>query len=229
MLNKIKLVGKVLPLEVKEKEEERELIVFFSLMVPNPNCSTTILRCLVQGETAKKLLQELQEGDIAEVWGYLRNEKRGKSYPPSAFASVSDKHTFDEEDQNRQILTKVIQFNKVDLTFDELKKQAEERKVNSNEVRLVGKIITDFKNLERRNPELLSFKIIVMRERNLFPLFFCRIQEKELITEFNQRVNKGDIVLIEGFLQTVKNVEKAEERKDGEAEKKVSRNSAIIC
>jgi len=260
MLNKIKLIGKVLPFETKEKEEKRELIIYFSLMVPNPNGSTTVLRCVTQGETAKKLKEELQENDIVEARGYLRNEKNRKK---------EEKNDWEEreeyEKESKQILTKVLDFKKLDLTFNELIKQVKEEKIDSNQVRLVGKIITKLliaKKNKKTNAELLTFKIAVPRERNLSPLinnwknkideyikknegkenweeeiknyleaellkswnkekplFFCRAQG-EIITEFNQRLNKDDIILLEGFLQTKKDV--------GEG-KEIERNSAVIC
>src|SRR5437764_3980935 len=125
MLNKVKLIGKVLPLKIKEKEEKRELKIYFSLEVPNPSNATTILRCVSQGEIAERIQKELQEGDIAEIRGYLRNER---SYLP-----ISDKN------ENRQILTKVTEFTKLEIGFKEIDKK------NSNQVRLIGKIITDFR------------------------------------------------------------------------------------
>lgn len=67
MLNKIKLVGKILPIEAKEKPEEIEKekseyeLIYFSLLVPNPSGSLTILRCVAQGEVAEKIKKEIRE------------------------------------------------------------------------------------------------------------------------------------------------------------------------
>src|SRR6185437_442810 len=127
MLNKIKLIGKVLPLEIKEKEEEKGLMVYFSLLVPNPSGSITILSCMVKGETAEKIVKELQEDDIAEVRGYLRNEKDRKSKEKKDREEEIEEYKKELEEKkkgNRQILTKVLGFKKLDLTFDELIEQA---------------------------------------------------------------------------------------------------------
>ncbi|CAI2161869.1 5534_t:CDS:2 [Funneliformis geosporum] len=184
MLNKVKLTGKVISLKIKERIEDKELKIYFSLEVPNPNNATTILRCVSQGEIAERIEKELQKEDIIEVRGYLRNERN--------YSTVSD------GEKNRQILTKITDFVKLDIKFEEIDKK------NSNQVRLIGKIITDFKDPdEKRNPELLTFKIEVPRERNPSPLFFCRAQG-ELVADFNQHLSKGDIIFLEGFLQAKK-------------------------
>nr|CAG8528788.1 11831_t:CDS:2 [Entrophospora candida] len=183
----------ILQSSIKEIEEKKELRIYFSLEVTNPSNATTILRCVAQGEIAERIQSELQENDIVEVRGYLRNEK--------SYSLVPDKK------ENRQILTKVTNFTKLNIKFEEIDKK------NSNQVRLIGKIITDFKAPEERtNPELLTlltFKIEVPRERNPFPLFFCRVQG-ELTTDFVQHLNKGDIIILEGFLQAKKIVERGE-------------------
>src|SRR5689334_5203920 len=121
MLNKIKIVGKILSAEVKNKEEEvkNETIFYFSLLVPSPSGSLTILRCVAQGETAKEIEKEIKQDEILEVKGYLRNEKSGS-----------------------QILVKVVEFNKLDTTLDKVDENS------SNQLRLLGKIITDFKPRE---------------------------------------------------------------------------------
>ncbi|CAG8476650.1 877_t:CDS:1 [Ambispora leptoticha] len=198
MLNKIKIVGKILPIELKNKEEKDDLILYFSLLVPSPSNSSTILRCVAQGENAKKIEVEVKKDEILEVKGYLRNEKSG-----------------------RQILVKVIEFTKIDKTFDTIDKNS------SNQLRLLGKIITDFKIREdKEEAEVLSFRITVPREGNDLPIFFCRVQGTKLIKEIRNKLKKNDIILLEGFLQTKKIVE---EEKSSEIGKKISRISSIIC
>lgn len=192
MLNKIKLVGKVLPIEIKEREnrEKKLPIVYFSLLVPNPSGSITILRCVAQGEIAERIENEVKE-EVLEIRGYLRNENNG-----------------------RQILIKVIEFEKLNIDFDNIDNE------RSNKVYLLGKIITDLRaQQENENSEILSFKIVVPREGNAFPVFFCRAQGK-LIPKINDKLKKGDIIILEGFLQTKKNV------KDGGD---IERASSIIC
>jgi single-stranded DNA-binding protein len=148
---------------------------------------------MAQGEIVKKI-EEIQENDLVEVKGYLRNEKDG-----------------------RQIVIKVVEFDKLDLSHEEVSKK------NPNQVRLLGKIITDLQDSEnQRKSDVLSFKLAVPREGVKLPLFFCRAHG-ELISEINEKLKKGDIVLLEGFLQT----KKVEESID--SEKKFSRISSIIC
>jgi len=200
MLNKIKIVGKILSVEVKVKEEEEknESIFYFSLLVPSPSGSLTILRCVAQGETAKSIEKEIKQDEILEVKGYLRNERLG-----------------------RQVLIKVVEFTKLDTTLDKVDENS------SNQLRLLGKIVTDFQVRKgEEDLEVLSFRIVVPREGNNLPFFFCRIQGKKLINEVSSKLKKNDIVLLEGFLQTKKIME---ERKNSESEKKISRISSIIC
>ena len=152
----------------------------FSLMVWAPSGSKTTLRCVAQGEIAEKIKNEVNQEEVIEVRGYLRNEKEGK-----------------------QIIIKVVEFSKLNLDFEEVDKD------NSNQVRLIGKIIN---NLQAA--EILSFKLAVPREGIKFPLFFCRVNEKELIPEFSEKLKKADIILLEGFLQTQKIVkEEGSEKK----------------
>jgi hypothetical protein len=153
------------------------------------------LRCITQGEMARRIKKELKENEVIEAQGYLRNDERGK---------VSGFEEERKKKDGRQIIIRLVEFNKIDLTFDELVKQVKEKEINSNQVRLLGKIITDLQDSEnQRNPELLSFKLAVPREGLKSPLFFCRVQG-ELISEFNEKLKKGDIILLEGFLQTKK-------------------------
>jgi len=207
MLNKIKIIGMFLKKEQPEskiedvnlasQEAENETNkspsklesegesgwepwLRFSLMVWAPSGSKTTLRCVAQGEIAEKIKNEVNQEEVIEVRGYLRNEKEGK-----------------------QIIIKVVEFSKLNLDFEEVDKD------NSNQVRLIGKIIN---NLQAA--EILSFKLAVPREGIKFPLFFCRVNEKELIPEFSEKLKKADIILLEGFLQTQKIVkEEGSEKK----------------
>jgi len=220
MLNKIKIIGKkILPKEQDEKkndgaasvfqeaekeidkshfkserENNREPWLYFSLLVPTPSGSLTILRCITQGEMAEKI-DKVQEEEVIEVHGYLRNEK-----------------------DSRQIMVRVVDFNKLDLNFAEINLK------ESNQVRLIGKIITDLHSSEeKQNSEIFSFKLAAPREGVKSPLFFCRINEKELIPEFSEKLKKGDVILLEGYLQTQKILE------ERESEKKITRISSVIC
>jgi single-stranded DNA-binding protein len=95
-----------------------------------------------------------------------------------------------------------VEFNKLDLSFKEIDLK------NSNQVRLLGKIINDLQAPEnKQNSEVLSFFVSVPREGVRLPLFFCRVKEKELITEVKEKLKKGDVVILEGFLQTKKEKE----------------------
>jgi len=195
MLNKIKIIGKVLPIDIKERnnEEEREKIesiFYFSLLVPSPSGSLTILRCIAQGEKAEEIEREVKEDDVLEIKGYLRNEKSSR------------------EKSSRQILVKVIEFTKLDIIPDKIDNR------QSNQVRLLGKIITDF----RGESDVLSFRVSVPREGNNSPLYFCRVQGG-LINEVKNKLKKGEIILLEGFLQT-KKIDEAG---------KLSRISSVIC
>src|SRR6185503_9991208 len=127
-------------------------------------------------EIAEKIKNEVNQEEVIEVRGYLRNEKEGK-----------------------QIIIKVVEFSKLDLDFEKVDKDS------SNQVRLIGKIID---NLQAT--EILTFRLAVPREGVKSPLFFCRVNEKELIPEFNTKLKKSDIILLEGFLQTQKIVEEVE-------------------
>jgi len=219
MLNKIKIIGKILLNEVKDENEKngselvsdsqeteteleksenekREPWFYFSVEVLCPSGSLTILRCVAQGEMAERIKKEVKKDETIKVRGYLRNEKN-----------------------SRQILIRVVDFSKVDIENEEI------GAVNSNQVRLIGKIITDLQVAENKpNPETMSFKLAVPREGVKSPLFFCRVNEKQLTPEINKKLKKGDIILLEGFLQTQKIVEE-----EGDGKKKVTRISSIIC
>jgi len=235
MLNKIKLIGKFLPTQIKEQserevdntdsalnettndfdnpeKEKREPLFYFSLSVINPSCSKTILRCVAYGEIAKKIEKENQEiakdeEVVVEVRGYLRNEKQKN-----------------ELKDGRQILIRVLEFNRLDLNFNDIDKK------NSNQVRLLGKIITDLQApQDKPNLEVLSFKLAVPREGNKSPLFFCRAQG-ELIPEIKGKLKKGDIILLEGFLQTkILQTKEIEGGMDEKIAVNPARASSIIC
>jgi hypothetical protein len=241
MLNKIKIIGKFSIKEKKEQDERkidnadfaseevandfdkpqskfdseykenRGSFLRFSVFVINPNLSETILRCVVRGEIAEMIKREIKNNDLVEVSGYLRNE-----YLKKERNSVRD----NEKHNSKQILIKVLEFKKLDPDFKVDNK-------HSNEVRLIGKIITDLQDQQdNRNSEVLSFKLAVPREGNESPLFFCRAHGQELITEIKEKLQKGDIILLEGFLQT-KKIEK--EVSSEETKKYPSCISSIIC
>jgi single-stranded DNA-binding protein len=65
--------------------------------------------------------------------------------------------------------------------------------------------------------------LAVPREGVRLPLFFCRVNEKDLITEFKEKLKKGDIIILEGFLQT----QKVEKIVEGQI--KIERVSSINC
>src|SRR3954466_6611483 len=106
---KIKIVGKIfLPIKTKIKtirkikedgleEEENRALTYFSLRVPTPNNSLSIIRCFAQREIAESLERETAPGDVIEIKGYLRNER-----------------------ENRQMLTIVVKFTKLDITPEEI-------------------------------------------------------------------------------------------------------------
>jgi Single-strand binding protein family len=207
MLNKIKIIGEVfLPIKTKIKiinkvkedgveEEEKRVTAYFSLRVPTPNNSLSILRCFAQREIAESLEQEVGPGDVIEVKGYLRNER-----------------------ENRQMLVIAVKFTKLDIKVEEIDCET------SDQVQLIGKIITDVQGYQTNAvPPVLSFKISVPREKNEFPLYFCRAQG-QLATEVQKQLKKNDIILLEGYLQTVKVPSDT-----GRFEERDSRISSIIC
>jgi single-stranded DNA-binding protein len=198
MINKVRLVGKLLPVETrkKESEEKRSQSAHFSLLVTNPSSSITAIRCIVAGELAEKI--ECSEEKIIEVNGYIKNEKDG-----------------------RQIIVRAkkieeISNNELDLI----------NKIELNQVRILGKVISltnNFQSQDENKKNYMSFKIVVPREGSS-SIFFCRVQGG-LMSEFEKEVKKGDIVIVEGFLQT----KKIENEGAEEISNKVSRISSIIC
>jgi hypothetical protein len=247
MLNKIKIIGRFLPNRKKEEskreadnpasfadetksdfdkpEERRRKPLFFSVLVTNPTNSETALRCFAEGELAERIEKEnreIKENEVivVEVKGYLRNEKNLKDFTKydKPLYKISNEE-FQKNDEvkmpteSRQILIKALEFKRLDLDFNDIDKKT------SNQVRLMGKIITDLQApQDKPDPEKLSFKLAVPREGNNSPLFFCKAKG-ELVPEIKQRLKKGDVILLEGFLQT-KNEKKAINP---------SRPSSIIC
>src|SRR4051795_11004522 len=149
MLNKIKIIGEVfLPIKTKIKiinkvkengveEEEKRITTFFSLRVTTPNNSLSIIRCFAQREIAESLEQEVGPGDVIEVKGYLRNER-----------------------ENRQMLVIAVKFTKLDIKPEEINCET------SDQVQLIGKIITDVQGYQNNSenssvPAVLSFKMSV--------------------------------------------------------------------
>src|SRR2546423_991608 len=131
MLNKIKIVGEVfLPIKTRIKtihkpkgdgleEEENRSLTYFSLRVPAPNNSLSIIRCFAQREVAETLEKETTSGDVIEIKGYLRNER-----------------------ENRQMLVIVVKFTKLEIKPEEINPET------SNQVQLMGKIITDVQDFQ---------------------------------------------------------------------------------
>jgi len=205
MLNKIKIIGEVfLPIKTKIKiinkvkeggVEEECITTYFSLRVTTPNNSLSILRCFAQREIAESLEREVGPGDVIEVKGYLRNEI-----------------------ENRQMIVIAIKFTKLDIKVEEINCET------SDQVQLIGKIITDVQGYQTdATPPVLSFKMLVPREKNKFPLYFCRTQG-QLATEIQKQLKKNDIIFLEGYLQTVKS-----QSNTGRFEERDSRISTIIC
>src|SRR5437763_1256318 len=127
MLNKIKVSGKVLPIKTKKINENDQLLIFFSLLVVNPNKTETLLRCHVSGKTAFEIEKEVEKEQVIEVRGYLRNEKKG-----------------------RQIIVQVLGFSK-------LENEEEVSDFSANKVQLLGKIITDLTSKEDTDGKPLLF------------------------------------------------------------------------
>jgi hypothetical protein len=104
--------------------------------VPTPNLSLSIIRCFAQREIAESLEQEISPGDVIEVEGYLRNERR-----------------------NLQILVITTKFTKLAIRPEEIDPET------SDQVQLVGKIITNqgYQNNQDdfSSPAMLSFKLLV--------------------------------------------------------------------
>ena len=171
-------------------------MAYFSLRVPTPNNSLSIIRCFAQREIAESLEKETNPGDILEVKGYLRNER-----------------------ENRQMLVIVVKFTKLTIKAEEINPET------SDQVQLIGKVITDLQDYQNSSPDssVLSFKISVPREKNEFPLYFCRAHG-QLVTEIQKQLKKNDIILLEGYLQTVKVASET-----GKFEERDSRISSIIC
>lgn len=208
MINKVQIIGEIIPIAInKEKEENNNIEIlnrtnfYFSLLTYAPSSSLTIIRCVVKGDNIQKIKDFVSKKTVLKINGYLRNEDR-----PS-----------------RQIIVKVIDFSALE-EFD-----IHNNVTDSNKVRLLGKIITDFKLVsvnEQKKNKVISFKICVPREKG-FHIFFCRVQQEKLIKEFNKILKLGSIVFIEGFLQTKKTSITSE--KIDSVISNISRNSSVIC
>ena len=176
MLNKIKVSGKILPNKTKKRNENDQLLIYFSLLVVNPNNTETLLRCHASGRTASEIEKEVEKEQLIEVRGYLRNEKKG-----------------------RQIIVQV-------LGFSPLEEEEKTSNLSSNQVQLLGKIITDLTSKEDSDGKpLLFFKVETIEGSNLGS-FFCKIKG-ELAAKISERLKKKDVILLEGFLQTRKIVD----------------------
>ena len=177
MLNKIRIVGKLLSTQLKERTENRELFAYFSLLVTNPNGVQTILRCHANEKMVAELEEEsIKKDEMVEVRGYLKNER-----------------------ESRQIIIQALELRK--LESDDSKSsfnQARLLGIISTELEIQEK--------EERDHQVVSFKLEVPTKENISNLFFCRAQG-ELVLEMANALKKRDIVLLEGFLQTKKIVD----------------------
>lgn len=185
-----------------EERNNKEPWFRFGLLAFAPSGSKFTLRCIAQGEVAERIQKEVSQEEVIEVRGYLRNKRVGL-----------------------EIVIKIAEFNKTGLTFAEFTKLVEKKETKDfNQVRLLGKIITDLQSSKNKfGREKLSFKLAVPREKVEFPLYFCRVNEKELIPEFKKKLKKGDIIILEGFLQTQKT------EKVVEGETKIEKFSSVNC
>src|SRR5438876_821871 len=166
MLNKIKVIGKILPLKVKESAEFESEKVYFSLLVINPSGSNTILRCIAYREIAEKIKAEINGEEIIEIHGYLQNEKSG-----------------------RQIMIKVQNFEKLDLEFEDIDSE------KSNQVQLQGRIMDLRVHSNNDKSEALSFQVVIPQKKNIFSGFFCRTQG-ELVSKLSSHLKEGSEVLV---------------------------------
>lgn len=203
MLNKVRIIGNFLPIKKKVKKEEertKKFLTYFNLKVINPSNAFTVLRCATHKEAIKKIIeQEVNEEEVVEIRGYLRNDIKNSI-------------------KSRQIIVRVIYFNKLDIKSNDINKK------DANQVRLIGEI-SDLQEIQKKNNNninslLLSFRVFVPRgkviiakeskeekdkKRDLFN-FFCRIQGRltsDTKTQLMQLKNK-DVVFLEGFLQTIR-------------------------
>ena len=191
----MRIVGKLV-LSPKKKDNLDRDSEYYTMVVKTPNNSITLIRCIVkQIENIEKWNRELDDGCTVEIRGYLRNEVKGK-----------------------QILVRVISWEKIDTNFEELDE------TKCNQVRLLGKVVNDIdtKDLEEKTnfpsttTGVVSFKIYSQQTiSNGNNIYFCRVNSKKKIPELNQ-IKKGFIVAVDGFLQTKKvvneNTQTVEER-----------------
>jgi hypothetical protein len=76
---------------------------------------------VADGETAERIKKEVGPEEVIEVRGYLRNKNIGL-----------------------QIIIKVVEFNKLEVDYEKIDQNS------SNQVRLLGKIINDFRSQENK-------------------------------------------------------------------------------
>lgn len=213
MLKKICLIGKLI-LSAKQKERNNmdfidkpyESSAYYNLLVKTPNGSVTLIRCVVQGENLIKWNEDFNENDlvqqdsetIVKIYGILKNEMR-----------------------SRQIMVKINRWEKIEKSFEELEEE------KSNFVKLAGEVTEiRYSNDENRSSDIVSIKILSSSSfyrgiDNKSNIFFCRINNDDhSLSSLN--LKKGDVVLIEGFLQTKK-------VSSPDQEKIEDRISAVIC
>jgi len=182
MLNKIKLIGKIL---LNKWNKNNELLSYFSLLVTNPNNSSTIIRCYI-GKIKSKEIENIKENEYFEIDGYLKNE-------------IND----------RQIIVHVVRIKKVEFLNEEKKIEHNEVKLLGIVDELEKKTNLD------GNINLISFKIFIPGKLDSYNQnFFCAIKEINLIKKIIDilKLKKNDIIYLKGFLQTkkIKNVNNKE-------------------
>ena len=165
MLNKIKVIGKILPLELKEKSTTQELLVYFSLIVVNPNEARTVLRCHASGKVAIELEKEAREGEMVEVRGYLRNEKEG-----------------------RQIIVRVQEFTKLE-NIENVSLFNQARLLGKVVTDL------EISRKSEDNSKIVSFKVEIPTKENKLNAFFCRAQGELALEITNQVKKRDVILL----------------------------------
>jgi hypothetical protein len=191
-----------------------------------PSASFTILRCIAHGETAERIKKEVEKDEVIEIHGYLRNEENGRQILITVITFSKPDIDFEEIDKLRKevkdLENKTNKSQVEQSLLDSKKRELDELLKKLNQVRLIGKIIDDLQT-PKNNPKILSFRLSVPREGIKLPFFFCRVNEKKLVTEFKEKLKKLDIIILEGFLQTQKKVKKVEDKDI------IERYSSIIC
>lgn len=179
MLNRIELTGKYFPpKELKYKNESHVAFIYFNLLVINPNNVTTILRCKAENNIAEQIFNEVKEGEMIKIEGYL-------------------------ESVERENITRILKFSVV----------SEEE--YENKVFLMGEIIEMIADSEQKFEEekIVSFKINCPSENGKYQRNFYFRSQGEMAGEVANKLQKGYLVLLEGFLQTKKIKDKSNEGK----------------